>query len=132
MNDVTRRTLLQTVAVAGAASLTASGAKSQSKPSRQDRQDFEAAIQRAADAAEKCDWSEEEERDRERVLGVGFTEDEATCWLLCNRAAAKYLALPVLHPSDRDEVTLAIHEIQNRLLSRPTYRRYLQAARGDR
>jgi hypothetical protein len=81
----------------------------------------------AADGvAAKVDISE-----RERVMTVGFTEAEAECWELTANAAGKFFSLPKLHPMDAQEVATAIHVIQNKLLSRPTYRKYLQAARGQ-
>jgi hypothetical protein len=81
----------------------------------------------AADGvAAKVDKSE-----RERVMAVGFTEAEAECWELTANAAGKFFSLPKLHPMDAQEVATAIHVIQNKLLSRPTYRKYLQAAQGQ-
>ena len=62
--------------------------------------------------------------DRECVVRSGMTEDEADCWELAARLAGKFFELPQLHPMDKQEVATAIHVIQNKLLSRPTYRRY--------
>jgi hypothetical protein len=67
--------------------------------------------------------------DRGFVLGSGMTEAEADCWELAARTAGKYFALPELHPMDRQEIAAAIHVIQYKLLSRPTYRRYLELAK---
>jgi len=69
--------------------------------------------------------------EREHVMSVGFTEAEAECWELTANAAGKFFSLPRLHPSDAQEVATAIHVIQNKLLSRPTYRQYLHAAKGE-
>ena len=38
--------------------------------------------------------------------------------------------LPELHPTDRPEVATAIHVLQNKLLARPTYRKYLEEAKA--
>ncbi|GGN30286.1 hypothetical protein GCM10011609_87980 [Lentzea pudingi] len=73
-----------------------------------------------------CDWSESELADRRRVLDAGLTEDEATAWLLVARAGAQLFALPVLHPSINPEIAVALHELQSKLLMRPTYRKYVQ------
>mgnify|MGYP006905785522 CR=1 FL=1 len=61
-----------------------------------------------------------------------MTEAEAECWTAIAAAAGKYFELPELHPMDRQEVATAIHVVQNKLLSRPTYRRYLELARAAR
>jgi hypothetical protein len=70
-------------------------------------------------------WSAE----RARVMELGFTEDEAKCWELIARAAAKFFELPVLSELDSHEIAEATHVFQNKLLSRPTYRRYVELAR---
>jgi hypothetical protein len=57
-----------------------------------------------------------------------MTGAEADCWELAARLAGQFLALPQLHPMDQQEVAQAIHVIQNKLLGRPTYRKYLQLA----
>jgi len=61
-------------------------------------------------------------KDRQFVLAAGMTEAEADCWEYAARAAGKFFELPELHPMDRAEVASAIHVLQNKLLSRPTYR----------
>ena len=90
-----------------------------------------ALVPAAADAAEddKGDVGQEE---RDRVIAVGMTEAEADCWVLAANLAGKFFALPELHPLDKPEVVTAIHVIQNKLLSRPTYRRYPGPARAVR
>jgi hypothetical protein len=68
--------------------------------------------------------------DRDFVLAAGLTEAEADCWAVVADAAGKFFALPKLHPMDDHEVAQAIHVIQNKLLSRPTYRKYLETAKA--
>lgn len=70
------------------------------------------------------------EADRKRVLAVGMTEAEADCWALTARAAGAFFQLPKLHPMDDQEVAQAIHVIQNKLLARPTYRKYIELAKA--
>ena len=70
--------------------------------------------------------------ERERVRKVGMTEEEADCWVLAANLAGRFFALPKMHPTDAPEVATAIHVIQNKLLSRPTYRRYLEEAKKAR
>lgn len=67
--------------------------------------------------------------EKDRVKAVGMTDGEADCWLAAAEAAGKFFALPELHPMDKQEVASAIHIIQNKLLSRPTYRKYLEEAK---
>jgi hypothetical protein len=74
----------------------------------------------------------EQEQDRQRVLECGMTDAEADCWELVARAAGAFFQLPDLHPMDDHEVTQAIHVVQGKLLSRPTYRKYLALAKGGR
>ncbi|MCC7495670.1 MAG: hypothetical protein IT204_25190 [Fimbriimonadaceae bacterium] len=68
--------------------------------------------------------------DRDCVLGAGLTPGEADCWELAAKCAGAFFALPELHPMDRQEIATAIHVIQNKLLGRPTYRRYLELAKA--
>ena len=68
--------------------------------------------------------------DRDAVLAAGMTADEADCWKLPAALAGKFFALPKMHPMDTQEVATAIHVIQNKLLSRPTYRRYLETLKA--
>lgn len=65
--------------------------------------------------------------EREHVMVAGMTEAEAACWLAAADTAGKFFALPEMHPMDKQEVATAIHVIQNKLLSRPTYRKYLES-----
>lgn len=69
------------------------------------------------------------QRDRKAITAAGLTEAEADCWQATADAAAKFFALPELHPMDQQEVASAIHILQNKLLSRPTYRTYLAEAK---
>lgn len=67
--------------------------------------------------------------ERERVMSLGFTEDEAECRMLAASVAGTFFSLPDLHEMDDHEVAHAIHVVQSKLLARPTYRRYLELAR---
>jgi hypothetical protein len=109
MSEMTRRGAISYTAAAG---LIGALATSTSAPAADDR---------AVDEQLKA--------DRTFVLGAGMTEAEADCWEMAARTAGKYFALPELHPMDRQEIATAIHVIQNKLLSRPTYRRYLELAK---
>jgi hypothetical protein len=104
MEEVTRREILHQTAAAGllATIVNAQGDDSPRKPAMTDRQ---------------------------IVISCGMTEDEADCWVLTAKAAGKFFELPKLHPMDAQEVATAIHVIQNKLLSRPTYRKYLETAK---
>ncbi len=66
-------------------------------------------------------------KDKKCVMEAGMTEAEADCWELIAKAAGKFFELPQQHPMDKQEVASAIHIVQNKLLSRPTYRKYLEA-----
>ncbi len=65
------------------------------------------------------------ELDKQIVMQCGFTEKESECWQLLTLAVNSFFALPSMHPTDQQEVANAIHIIQNKLLSRPAYRKYL-------
>jgi hypothetical protein len=67
--------------------------------------------------------------ERERVMSLGLTEEEAECWVLAASLAGKFFNLPDIHPADNHEVAHAIHVVQSKLLSRPAYRRYLELVR---
>jgi hypothetical protein len=69
--------------------------------------------------------------DRKRVIACGMTEAEADCWEAIAKAAGKFFELPKLHPMDDHEVAQAIHVVQNKLLGRPTYRKYLEMAKAE-
>jgi hypothetical protein len=78
----------------------------------------------------KDDPPKEPKTDRDFVIAAGLTEAEADCWAVVADAAGKFFALPKLHPMDDHEVAHAIHVIQHKLLSRPTYRKYLETAKA--
>jgi hypothetical protein len=61
-----------------------------------------------------------------------MTDAEADCWVTVARAAGQFFELPKLHPMDDHEVAHAIHVIQHKLLSRPTYRKYKELAKGEK
>jgi hypothetical protein len=111
MDEMTRREALKSIAVAGAAAdlLAAPGAQIDVKRS-----------------------DEEKKLDRQRVLACGMTEAEADCWEAVAEAAGAFFRLPKLHPTDADEVAQAVHVIQNKLLSRPTYRKYVELAKSQK
>lgn len=69
-------------------------------------------------------------RDQGYVMAAGMTKAEAKAWKLIAEAAGAFFALPEVHPSDAKEVEAAVHIIQNKLLSRPTYRKYLELAKA--
>ena len=74
------------------------------------------------------DFDDESElnKDAKIVMEAGLTEAEAICWMRTAEAAGAFFKLPEVHPSDKQEVAAAIHVIQSKLLSRPTYRKYLE------
>lgn len=111
MEELTRRELLKSMAVAGATASLPAGPGAQLAVERSD---------------------EEMKQDRQRVIASGMTEAEADCWEMVAEAAGKFFRLPKLHPMDEEEVAQAIHIIQYKLLSRPTYRKYLELARGQK
>jgi hypothetical protein len=73
---------------------------------------------------------EEKKLDRQRVIACGLTEAEADCWVALADAIGQFFMLPKLHPSDAAEVAQATHVIQEKLLSRPVYRKYLELAKA--
>lgn len=112
--NVTRRHALVIAAASTSAfALTPLTARSQGCASADDR---------VGDVPGAQTWAEE----HQKLISLGFTQDEADCWEFINRAAGKFFELPELHPSDGLEVAEAVHVIQNKLLSRPTYRRYIE------
>jgi hypothetical protein len=70
-------------------------------------------------------------KDRDFVMAAGMTEAEADCWEATAKAAGLFFSLPKLHPMDDHEVAHAIHVVQQKLLSRPTYRKYLELAKAQ-
>lgn len=112
MDDLTRRHALKLASAAGLAlgALPAAPAASES-------------------AQDPSPGNAPRRTDRDFVIAAGMTEGEADCWAAAAECAGAFFALPELHPMDRQEIAQAIHVIQNKLLSRPTYRRYLQNAK---
>ncbi len=116
IDDLTRRALLaRTMLLTGAGAATAALAP----------------LAPAAPAAAGLLDAANLDKDREFVMGAGMTEDEAECWRVAAETAGKFFALPELHPMDAQEIATAVHVIQNKLLSRPTYRKYLELAKAS-
>ncbi len=88
-----------------------------------------AAVAAPSPAADEPAKQDKGSADRKHVMAAGMTEAEADCWETIARAAGQFFALPKLHPLDGPEVAQAIHIVQNKLLSRPTYRKYLEEAK---
>lgn len=91
----------------------------------------EAAADDKRSASGPAPWTEAELRDRRRVRALGYTEQEADCWLLVARAGGAFLGLPEQHPSDAPDVADAIHVMQRILLQRPAYRKYRELGEGE-
>ena len=71
-------------------------------------------------------------KDEEFVMAAGLTKEEAACWQKLAEAAGAFFQLEELHPMDKQEVASAIHIVQNKLLGRPTYRKYVKLAKEGR
>ena len=71
-------------------------------------------------------------QDQKFVVAAGLTKEEADCWKKTAEAAGAFFNLPELHPMDKQEVAMAIHVLQNKLLGRPTYRKYVKLAKAGR
>lgn len=111
MDDMTRRVALKLAATAGVVAAA------------------EQLSSVAAAVDKDKDQSKPDAPERERVMAAGMTEDEAHVWELTAELANKFAKLPKLHVMDEHEVVHAIHILQYRLLSRPTYRRYLEISK---
>lgn len=81
-------------------------------------------------SGQEADAQDELTKDQEFVIAAGMTEAEADCWKKTAEAAGAFFNLPELHSMDSHEVASAIHIIQNKLLGRPTYRKYLENAKA--
>jgi hypothetical protein len=103
MDEMTRRSILHGVTGAGLVALLAPGG--------------------SADAADEGE-AEELKIVRESMLASGMTEAEAECVEFARQLTGKLFKLPEMSPMDKPEITLALHIIQNHLLSRPTYRKF--------
>ena len=66
-----------------------------------------------------------EKNDKQAVLSAGMTEQEAEAWSHIAESAKLLLELTEMHTADKREIAEAIHIIQQKLLARPTYRKYL-------
>ena len=117
MDELTRRSALRQTAGAGLFVALTPAATAGAEPAADDT--------KARDKA-----TELPEGERDRVMAVGMTEAEAECWEFAAKTAGKFFSLPELHPMDKQEIATAIHVIQNKLLSRPTYRRYVELAKA--
>jgi len=117
MEETTRRTVLRSAALAGAAVTavvaTPGSAAAEEKPLG------------VRTAPPPCDWTREEREDRQRVINAGFTGAEADAWLHLNRGIGAMLNLPVIHPSYNAEIAVLAHGLQEKLLMRPAYRAYV-------
>src|SRR5262245_9046189 len=110
MDEVTRRGLLAGAALVGGGVLLG-------------------ALAPTANAQEEEQPEPDMDKDRGFVMDAGMTAEEADAWRLAGELAGAFFALPELHPMDKQEVATAIHVVQNKLLSRPTYRKYLESAK---
>ncbi len=80
---------------------------------------------------EKPHPKEKPTADHLAITEAGLTEAEAECWAKVAEAAGAFFQLPELHSLDKAEVATAVHVIQNKLLGRPTYRKYLAAHKAN-
>jgi hypothetical protein len=64
----------------------------------------------------------EQAQARAALARLGMTKDELDLWELVSATAGRMLALPVLHPMERQETATDFHQIQLRLLARPGLR----------
>lgn len=91
-----------------------------------------AVMNNSAVAQEEKELSQEQPTaDHLAITEAGLTEAEAECWAKVAEAAGLFFQLPELHPLDKAEVATAVHVIQNKLLGRPTYRKYLAAHKAN-
>ena len=59
---------------------------------------------------------------RERLARFGMTPEEIEAWEALGHVAGRLLALPVLHPNERQETVIDVPPLQSRLLARPGLR----------
>jgi hypothetical protein len=71
------------------------------------------------------------QRERELAIASGLNEREANCWVAVAEAAAQFLQLPPLHGMEVQEACIAFHVIQDKLMKRVAYRKYLQLAQAS-
>lgn len=89
-----------------------------------------AAVAVLAESAEAQLPADRLAQEQAVVQRCGLTASESDCWVLTAQLADTVLKLPDMTQEDRQELTTAIHLIQNKLLSRPTVRRYAQLTQG--
>lgn len=92
------------------------------------------AVAQAQAPNENCDSDPEAGQwaaERARVMQLGFTADEAACWEYIAKAADRFFKLPVLGNMDSHEIAEATHVFQNKLLSRPIYRQYVELTKQE-
>jgi hypothetical protein len=111
LDELTRREVVKSIAVAGAFSDLSVEPKLQAGVQRSDK---------------------ERKPGRQRVIACGMTEAEADSWEALAEAAGNFFRLPRLHPTDADEVAQAVHIIEYKLLSRPTYCKHPELARNQK
>jgi hypothetical protein len=59
---------------------------------------------------------------RQRLAKYGMTPEEIDVWEALGGVAGRLLALPILHPGEREETVRDIQSLQARLLARPGLR----------
>ena len=64
--------------------------------------------------------------DDYKAMACGMTKAESDCFLLTGQVMNSFSRLPPLHQADVVDVCNAIHVIQNILMSRPFYRKYME------
>lgn len=112
MPELTRRDALTATAAAGAVTALATGLLTVESAEA-------AAVQRPPNV------------ERQLVLQCGFSQQEAQCWLLVGELGSQLMAIPAFSETDKAELTRVIQQIQTKLLSMPTARRYGQLAQGQ-
>lgn len=131
MNDLTRRHALQLAAAGGAMAILHPGlASPQESASSPPALKPSTRADGKSGAGGRAMDAKAVQTDRDFVIAAGMTEAEADCWETIARAAGQFFDLPEQHPMDAQEMASAIHIVQNKLLSRPTYRKYLELAKA--
>lgn len=51
-----------------------------------------------------------------------FTQEEEAILMLTEEIWNRFLALPINHPMERDDMAIKIHDIQRMIISRPGFR----------
>lgn len=68
--------------------------------------------------------------ERQLVIQCGLSPQEANCWMLTGELASQLMVLPDLSEADKQELSRIIQQVQTKLLSLPTGRRYAQLTQG--